>query len=116
MRYWCGVQPKLCLKTRLIRYELHLAISARSAILMPVCRLAAMCPWMQRTCHGTMVVYFDVIIAWPPVVASADRSAADPSAVPRTSGGSDEICITVIVDVIIAEGIVVICRLIVIRP
>src|SRR6266481_7266618 len=112
MRYWCGVQPKLCLKTRFIRYELHLTIPARSAILMPVCRLAAICPWMQRICHGAMMAHFGMTLACSTIVASRGCSRVEASATVWTPGSSNEICV---IAIIIAHEFVL-CRIRVASP
>src|ERR1700675_1863726 len=113
MRYWCGVQPKLFLKTRFIRYELHLTIPARSAILMPVCRWAAICPWMQRTCHGAMLAHFGMILACSMIVASRGRSRVAASATAWTPSSSNEICV---IAVIIIAHEFVLCRIRVVSP
>src|ERR1700693_4679396 len=112
MRYWCGVQPKLFLKRRFIRDELHLTIPARSAILMPVCRLAAIYPWMQRTCHGAMLAPFGMTLACSMIVASRRCSRVEAWATAWTPSSSNEICVIAI----ISAHEFVLCRIRVASP
>src|SRR5579863_858333 len=55
MIYWCGVQPKFCLKTRFSRNGPTCATLARSTVLMVACKCAAIYARRQRTFHGAMM-------------------------------------------------------------